>query len=196
MTKNDLYIVISGIDDELLERSEMARQAQAPRFRRIPCALIAAIIAMLLMGAAGIVRIYNLVTGFSIEQTGNRFGIDFSTSIPPVVLEDGRLWFTADDQRIDITEQIDNDTPFIYTTVNPRTNQPAYIIIGGTPENFGYVEVWKSQGRIGFAGRYGRITMVMDITQEEFNQGIWIPVVEEINGKWLYNAIKELEPEL
>lgn len=196
MTRSDLYISISGIDDELLERSEIAQRAHAPRFRRVPFALIAAIIAMLLMGAAGIIKIYTLVTGFSIEQIDIGFHVDSSTAIAPAVLKDGRLWFTADGQRIDITDQIDNDTPFIYTTVNPRTNEPAYIIIGGTPENFGYVEVWKSQGRIGFAGRYGRITTVMDITQEEFNQGIWIPVVEDIKGKWLYNAIKELEPEL
>lgn len=196
MTRSDLYISISGIDDELLERSEIAQRAQAPRFRRVPFALIAAIIAMLLMGAAGIITIYKLVTGFSIVQTDNRFSVDSSTATAPAVLEDGRLWFTADGQRIDITDQIDNDTPFIYTTVNPRTNQPAYIIIGGTPENFGYVEVWKNQGEIGFAGRYGRNTMGMDLTQEQFDQGLWIPVVEEIKGKWLYNAIKELEPEL
>ena len=196
MTGKDLYIAMSAIDDDLLERSEVAKETQSPRFRRVPFVLIAAIIAMLLMGAAGIVRIYNLVTGFSIEQTGNRFGIDFSTSIPPVVLEDGRLWFTADGQRIDITDQIDNDTPFIYTTVNPRTKQPAYIIIGGTPENFGYAELWKNQGEICYAARFGELSSGMNVSQEEFERRVWIMPLEHLGWKWLINAFMQLEAEL
>lgn len=196
MTGKDLYIAMSAIDDDLLERSEVAKETQSPRFRRVPFVLIAAIIAMLLMGAAGIVRIYNLVTGLSIEQTDNRFGMDFSTSIPPAVLIDGRLWFTADGQRIDITDEIDQSTPFIYRTTNPQTDQPSYIIIGGTPENFGYAELWKNQGEICYAARYGRYSAGMNVTEKEFNQRHWVRTLEDLGWKWLLNAITQLEPEL
>ncbi len=149
-----------------------------------------------LMGAASAITIYHLAVGFNVEQTGARFSIDFSTGSAPAVLENGRLWFTADGQHIDITDIIDENTPYIYTAVNPTTNRPSYIIVGGTPDDFGYAEIWTNNGIVGFAARYGDISTMMELTAKEFEQGLWEVPVESIDGLWLPNAIKQLEPKL
>ena len=81
-------------------------------------------------------RIYQLVTG----------GWNSSTQLyatkenPPVELRGGRLWFTADGQELDITDLVDEDTPYIYTRTDPGSGTTGYIIVGGTPENFGWAE--------------------------------------------------------
>lgn len=164
--------------------------------RRFPVVFVAALAAIFLMGAAGVVTIYHLVVGFNIEQTEERFSVDFSTGIAPAVIENDRLWFIADGQHIDITDSIDENTPYIYTTVNTTTNRTSYIIIGGTPDNFGYAEIWTNNGIVGFAARHGEVSMMMELTAQEFEQGMWEVPVESIDGLWLPNAIKQLLPEL
>lgn len=159
--------------------------------------LVAALVSMFfLMGAAGVITTYHLVVGFNVEQTEEHFSVDFSTGSAPAVIENNRLWFIADGQHIDITDIIDENTPYIYTAVNNTTNRPSYIIIGGTPDDFGYAEIWTNNGVVGFAARHGDISMMMELTAQEFEQGMWEVPVESIDGLWLPNAIKQLEPEL
>lgn len=65
---------------------------------------------------------------------------DSSKLKPPAEVIDGRLIFTADGQHIDITGIISEQSPYIYETVNPGTELPDIFIVGGTPENFGWIE--------------------------------------------------------
>ena len=44
--------------------------------------------------------------------------------------EEGRLWFVADGQRIDITDRIDEETPYLYTSEDEAGNR-TYIVVGG-----------------------------------------------------------------
>ncbi len=183
------------IDDDLVSGA-VTYTRQKNRSTRGPWLVAALVSVFFLMGAAGVVTRYHLVVGFPVEQTEERFSVDFSTGNAPAVMENDRLWFIADGQHIDITDSIDEDTPYIYTAVNPATNCPSYIIIGGTPDDFGYAEIWTNNGVIGFAARRGNVSMMMELTAKEFAQGMWEVPAESIAGLWLPNAIKQLAPEL
>ena len=67
----------------------------------------------------------------------------------PVKLEDGRIIFTYEDEETDITDLIDEETPFIYTYTNPQGLE-SYIIVGGTVEDFGYAIVYDVGNDFGF----------------------------------------------
>lgn len=58
----------------------------------------------------------------------------------PIVLKDGRIWFIANNEHIDITDLIDEETPYIYDGCDPENGITDYIIVGGTPENYGWFE--------------------------------------------------------
>ena len=52
-------------------------------------------------------------------------------------LENDRVLFTYDGQNTDITDIIDNDTPYIYSCNNDMT----YVIVGGEKEDLGYLVI-------------------------------------------------------
>ena len=56
--------------------------------------------------------------------------------------EDGRLYFTAGGQHTDITDLIDRQTPYIFSYTNAESDTDVYIIAGGTPDEYGYVELY------------------------------------------------------
>lgn len=175
------------------EESYINRKRGKQRFVLLPAALAAAVI---LMGAVGVPTIYNLVSGSGVRQNETRFSVDFSNENPPAAVKDGRLWFIADGQCIDITDITDGETPYICTSVNPDTGSRAYIIVGGTPDDFGYAEIWINHGKVGFAARRGEASMMMELTAGQFRQGLWEPVLQSIGGSWLSAAVRQLEPEL
>lgn len=55
----------------------------------------------------------------------------------PAEVRDGRLYFTANGENIDITDLCSMDTAYIYT-VKDATGLLHHIVVGGTPENWGY----------------------------------------------------------
>ena len=206
MKNERLLDALEKIDEELIE--EAAPGNKPPKKKaNITCqrrrlsyrkgwfvAVLAA--SLFLVGAGSVVTIYNLVVGLGVEQTEDYFSVNFSEGVAPAVIENGRLWFVAAGEHIDITDIIDENTPYIYSTVNTRTNQPSYIVIGGTRDDFGYAEIWVNQGEIGFAARRGELSMMMKLTIQQFQQGLWKEPAESMEGTWLINAIKQLELEL
>ena len=206
MKNERLLDALEKIDEELIE--EAAPGNKPPKKKaNITCqrrrlsyrkgwfvAVLAA--SLFLVGAGSAVTIYNLVVGFGVVQTEDYFSVNFSEGDAPATMENGRLWFVAAGEHIDITDIIDENTPYIYPTVNTRTNQPSYIIIGGTIDDFGYAEIWVNQGEIGFAARRGELSMMMKLTIQQFQQGLWKEPAESMEGTWLINAIKQLELEL
>ena len=190
---------VQGAIDRASRRQRLqeagAKQKRKPSRRVwLAAALVAAV--LILMGAGGAAKIYDLLTGMGIVQTDRRFSVDFSTENAPVVLEDGHLWFTADGQHTDITDLIDQETPYIYTAVNRLTGRPSYIIVGGTPYDFGYAEVWINRGTVGVAFRCGEMTGIMNRSLEQFRWGGW-DFGRNVDAPWLIAALEqlaELEP--
>ena len=66
-------------------------------------------------------------------------GYDENGNPTIISLEDGRLWFVAGGQRVDVTDQVDEETSYVYTATDEEGNLH-YIIVGGTPEDYGWFE--------------------------------------------------------
>ena len=83
---------------------------------------------------------------FGYNEYGEMYEEDYGDVqdvIFPLELRDDRLWFVADGQNFDITDMIDMETGYLYKTVNPDTSLADWIIVGGTPECYGFYEIMK-----------------------------------------------------
>ena len=67
----------------------------------------------------------------------------------PVKLEDDRIIFTYEGEETDITDLIDEETPYVYAYTTPA-GTAGYIIVGGTVEDFGYANVYDVGNDFGF----------------------------------------------
>lgn len=67
-----------------------------------------------------------------------------NTGIPAEVI-DGRLYFTANAEHIDITDLCSEETAYVYA-LQDNTGVQHYFIIGGTPEDWGYQIFLKDPG--------------------------------------------------
>ena len=81
-----------------------------------------------------------------LSQQGNttsyKMTFDGKKMEHPIRLEDNRVIFTYEGEETDITDLIDEETPFIYTYTNPATGWEGYIIAGGGTEDLGYANVY------------------------------------------------------
>ena len=146
---------------EAVKARVLARVEAPAKKRRSPVklALLAAALAVgsLLMIAAGLpTTVYHLVTGgtVTIQEGPNGYkSYDFTNQFPaePVVLEEGRLWLVLDGGRTDITDQIGMDTPYIVEHTDPESGLSNFLIVGGTPEDYGYCS-YQEDPSGGFAG--------------------------------------------
>ena len=66
-------------------------------------------------------------------------GLDENGEPTIISLENGRLWFVADGQRVDVTSQVNENTPYVWTQWE-KNGGLHYIIVGGTPEDYGWFE--------------------------------------------------------
>lgn len=143
------------------EIMEMLENKDTRRRRRLPVKVLvlaaALAIGCALSIAAGLpAQIYGLVSGGSVTVAqkpdgGTEVSIT-SGEDALVVLEDGRLWFTADGQKLDITDLIDEDTPYIYERTDPVSNLKGYVIAGGRPEVLGFG--WAEYFPTGYNGEW------------------------------------------
>lgn len=182
------------LEPDLVEEADRGL-TRSRRSRLLPLAAVLAAVlaaAALLMGAAGALIRFRLLTGAGAVQEENRFSVDFSGSQPPVRLENGRLIFTGDGQHVDITDRVDRQTPYVYETVNAG-RVPTYLIVGGTPDRLGYAEVWVNRGVAGVALRKGDSSVVMELTAEDFSLG-WRSAGQ--GCPWFLAAMERLEPEI
>lgn len=139
--------------EEIMEQLEMR---QTPK-RRMPKACKLILAAALAVGcvlsiAAGLpARVYNFAAGNQVYVMPgtNESGLTVGGEVAPVKAENGRLWFEADGQRLDITDKVDENTPYIYERTDPDTGAQGYVIVGGTVEDFGWCELAIMGGGIG-----------------------------------------------
>ena len=140
-------------DQKKEEIMEMLENKQ-PQKRRIPRAgklILAAALAVgcVLSIAAGLpAQVYNFIGGGSVTVVpGTNTAYYFRGGADPVeVDESGRVWFTADGQHLDITELVDENTPYIYERTDSATGQKGYLVIGGRHDNLGWMEWYQMNG--------------------------------------------------
>lgn len=65
----------------------------------------------------------------------------------PAEVRDGRLYFIANGEDIDITDLCSMDTAYIYV-MQDKTGTLHYIFVGGRPDNWGYGSIMKKPGSI------------------------------------------------
>lgn len=119
-----------------------AQKKQIPAKKKVLLTAVLAAVMMLLVGAGFPYIQHQLVGGtLTYEQTGDGRITALVHYGPVMYLENERIFFTQDDgHSVDITDLIDEDTPYIHDGSSPETGMTYYIILGGTPEHYGWFE--------------------------------------------------------
>lgn len=127
---------------------------QSTQKRRGPSVKVLLLAAALAVGcvlsiAAGLpAQVYNFVAGGSAminPGTGEGHFVYDSNENNPITVENGRLWFDADGQKVDVTDKMDAGTPYIYARTDPKTGSQGYVILGGTVDNYGWAEFFLTE---------------------------------------------------
>ena len=184
--------------------------------RRMPKAAKLVLAAALAAGcvlsiAAGLpAQVYNFVSGGQAVIQTSADGKMVSGTLTmdgegqtPIVLEDGRLWFVNGGERTDITDRVDDSTPFVYEHTDPATGNKGYLVLGGTPEDFGWAEFFMAEdGTCSMAGENaweymvpvdGKLIPMTELTQAQRDQLNQNGVMgETVNRPWLSKALEQL----
>ena len=128
--------------EELMNMTEEGKTGKVRTFKAARTALIAAALAVgcLVLCAAGWIG-YTSATGAQRYQDGAYEVFSALNAESPVEVREGRLWFIADGQEVDITDQISEDTPYIYTVEDGNAGFIDHVIVGGTVEDYGYANI-------------------------------------------------------
>ena len=116
------------------------KKKPTPRKKKILLAAALAAAMVLLMGAGYPFFQRLLVNGeLSFRQTADGRITSFVQHGPLMEAEDDRLYFVPEEgQRVDITDLVSEETPYIYDGSDPDAGLTYYIIMGGTPESYGW----------------------------------------------------------
>ena len=161
MKRIDLFQLMNAFQDEEFEPEEecfvdrnkvketvLAQVRQKKRKGRTVLVLAAALAACLaLAGWSCGEQIYQFFSGGWVSIGGAddgptmamSNGLDENGEPTIISLENGRLWFVADGQRVDVTSQVNENTPYVWTQWE-KNGGLHYIIVGGTPEDYGWFE--------------------------------------------------------
>lgn len=197
----------------MLEERQGTKKCRVPKAARLALAAALAIGCVLCIAAGIPARVYHFLGGGSVSVTpgpwGDKLGGgEIILSVPgpedaPVVLEDGRLWFVDGGERTDVTDLINADTPYIYERTDPVTGYGGWLILGGTPQDFGWAECADVGGGSGLTGHnFSQIYLTLDgekirstdLTPEQrerTNQMDSVPT-EVVYAPWLVSAMEQL----
>ena len=105
-------------------------------------------------GGTIVERVYTLMTGGTVEHGITEDGVSYASgsttldevTAPVELRDDGRLYFVANGEDIDITDQCSYETPYIYECTGPDGLRHAFIV-GGDPDAIGWAEfMWNEDG--------------------------------------------------
>ena len=117
--------------------NEKIKKPMKPWVRAVLAVVAAVGLAGVIVGIVFLVRTaINAITAFGSDRV-----IGEAKQEPPVKLVEDRLYFTFDGQNTDITNAVDRDLPYIYPYEDPETRMPAYIIVGGDKDSYGYIKL-------------------------------------------------------
>lgn len=132
-----------AVKDWVLANAKPAKQKkQLPKKKNLLLAAALAVVLILLVGAGFPYIEHQLVSGKLIfEETSNGRITGLVHYGSPVEAEEGRLFLNQNDsQRLDITDLISEDVPYLYDGSDPDTGMTYYLIVGGTPDHCSYLE--------------------------------------------------------
>ena len=192
----DLFEVMDAYEDEEFEPKEgcfvdkdqvketvLARVGQKKRRGRKMVVLAAALAACLaLVGWSYGERIYHFLSGGQVTIGGSggigsgtvtmSDGLDEEGNPAIIALEGDRLWYLAGGEPLDVTDRVDDNTPYVETSVDGEGNLH-YVIVGGTPEDYGWYEGIKLPD--GSGGGSGMPHSRTDLsTEEQLRRPAWL----------------------
>lgn len=150
----------------------LARAVPARRKKRLGTKLLlaaAVLTACVGLLAAGRAMVRYVSPAGAVLVGGDSYSSGQASDAELVVLEEGRLWFVADGQRIDITDLVDANTAYTYVVSDPDTGATSSIIAGGTPEDFGWCEIFEGPGAGGMGSGQNFILTYANIDGELVN---------------------------
>lgn len=135
----------AAVKARVLAQTAPAKKRRMPRWKTglIAAALAAGALLSIAAGLPGLV--YHFASGHQISIAPDKRSASSTLEgqeAAPVTVENGRLIFTADGQRLDITDKVDEETPYIYERTDPVTGNKGYVIVGGTVDNLGWEETF------------------------------------------------------
>ncbi|MDE7170367.1 MAG: hypothetical protein K2O11_00620 [Oscillospiraceae bacterium] len=143
------------LSDEKKEEIMDMLENKGTQKRRKPSVKVMVLAAALAVGcalsiAAGLpAQVYNFVAGGTVSVTEGTSEVNVTldgTGLgSPITLENGRLWFDADGEKVDITDKVDENTPYIYERTDPKTGNKGYVVLGGTIDNYGWAEFFLTE---------------------------------------------------
>lgn len=192
---------------EMLENKD-TRKRRAPSVKVMVLAAALAVGCVLSIAAGLPAQVYNFVAGGSAiisPGTGEGFFNYDVEENDPITVENGRLWFDADGQKVDVTDKMDENTPYIYERTDPKTGNKGYVVLGGTVDNYGWAEFFLTEdGACSMLGNNAWEYMVpidgKDIPMSDLTEAQWdmlnvdggIPMVT-VNQPWLDAALAQLD---
>ena len=151
-----------AVKARVLARADTAKKRRMPPLKAVLLAAALGLASVLCIAAGLPMKTYQLFTGGAmqadVEMSGpNRhiyFDLDEAFPEDPLVLENGRLWLVLNGERTDITDRIDMETPYVIDYTDPETGLISSLILGGTPEDFGWC-LWQELPNLGGYGAEG-----------------------------------------
>ena len=169
------------------EVTAMTAKPRRPVRILVTAAAVAAALTVGALAASGVLSRIPLLTGGQIEVAyGTRpdgsgyASISRSTDSEtcPVEVRDGAVWFTTETgEALDITGQFSETEPYVYSytdSVGARHD----VVVGGTPENYGYFE-YAYSGDGSFGGGTG---VYPDGDYSALHPPVWLAAYREANG--------------
>ena len=164
-TDNEFFVEgEQAVDTEKAVNELLAQVKPRKKMKPVFKVLIAAAAAAVLAGTAAAATLvvskqFTTPTNLVVFDSNGTTDIDITLYVAqidiPIKVEEGnRLIFTAGGEHTDITDLVDENTPYIYPYVNTE-GDTCYIIVGGAKGDYGYAELfpyshnekWFSYGR-------------------------------------------------
>lgn len=177
-----------AVKDRVLAKAAPARKRRKPLKMVLLAAALAAVSVLCIAAAGPLTQLYHMVSGDSLliqtDPTGQHYlRISWNDISNPLVLEDGRLWLVLGDERTDVTDLIDENTPYIVEGVDPDSGLKNYLIVGGTPEDHGY-QIWTEMPLGGYSGGgWNTYTTYYDVDGKLIEYHEWNAENHSIDGE-------------
>lgn len=175
----------NAADTDKVMQSVMMQVKPKKKVRPMFKALIAAAAAVVLAGTVTAATIaikggYTTLTGIDVVYEADELFTSWSMSygldnVPIRLEEDGRLMFVADGQSIDITDLVDENTPYIYSYDNSE-GDTCYIAVGGAAGDYGYLELFPVK-LFGDEVKWNEIGYNTSVPEDQ-----WLPYPENLTG--------------
>lgn len=188
---------VQAVKDRVLAQAAPAKRRKTP-LKMVLLAAALGVAGLLCIAATGpLTQLYHMVSGDSMliqtDPTGQHYlHISWQDTSTPIVLEDGRLWLVVGDERTDVTDLIDENTPYIVEGEDPDSGLKNYLIVGGTPEDYGW-QIWMEMPLGGYSGGgWNTYTTYYDVDGKLIEYHVWNAENHSIDGEPL---LSELVPD-